>query len=201
MKSNFLLAGLLLTLTASVFAQDLPGDDEIVQSQEFKGEDGRMVKALVVTDENEDSGSLYIVDTSDSGEEKITLVNGRLGLSTTQFPDFADLKILSVNPQGSLEINQSNEFDENGKSLIFTRKLTIGYRDGAYRLIGFTYKQRSRTLRGQDQACDYNFPARRGTKNGAKVQLINAAISPAVVTLHEEHVVDCDKFATRKPKK
>lgn len=181
---------LALSFTALAQAQSLPSSGEVIQSISFNGPSGIDASAQVVIGDEVDSSKLYILHGKGS-KKTVALINDKLYLPDTQYPEHSESKILSKNAAGSLQINLGNEHLGVGRD-IYSTTLTIAYRENAYRLVGFTHRYYDKLGVNAPEHCDYNLITGRGIKNGRRINL--SARMPELKILKEEHVSGCKSF-------
>jgi hypothetical protein len=97
---------------------------------------------------------------------------------------------LATNSSGSLLVRQGSDVGRGR----WYRTITIAYRDGAYRLVGFTYYHFD-TFNGRTTSCDYNLLTGTGVKNTQPV-LVRAEqpLVNNINTMNREQLFSCDNW-------
>ncbi len=175
MKSFLMLIATLATTTA--FAQsepvlmDVPADDQIVQSIEFKGRPDRVVSATLVKSEDANFGTIMI--THQKASDVRHFVGAMSDVEYTVNESLPGFTTLEKNAGGSLVITSTN--DTFGRDR-YTRKLTVAYRNNQYKIIGFTLYTLD-TMNMKSDECDYNLQTQKGKKNGKAVSIKTRSMS------------------------
>jgi hypothetical protein len=176
MKRIILLTALFTSVAAQAqigpVLRDVPSDDQVVQSVEFRGLPGVISTAhLLKMDEN--AGGTILITHQRPGQARyhVGAINENLDLVTEEF--MAGATRLSVNASGSLKITSENESIGRNR---WSRTLTVAYRNNKYVLAGFTYQDRDTLNPRAGESCDYNLITGRGVRNGRAVSL-----SPRVI--------------------
>ena len=175
MKSFLMLIATLATTTA--FAQsepvlmDVPADDQVVQSIEFKGRPQRVVSATLVKSEDANYGTIMI--THQKASDVRHFVGAMSDVEFTVNESLPGFTTLEKNAGGSLVITSTN--DTFGRDR-YTRKLTVAYRDNQYKIIGFTLFALD-TITMKSDECDYNLQTLKGKKNGKAVSIKTRSMS------------------------
>jgi hypothetical protein len=123
----------------------VPSEDQIFQSVEFKGKPGTVASAMILKG--------YLTDLNDSSSltSPALIVVHKYSNSDSRYYNAAwtealDLSIggmagtessLSVARNGSLQINTKNE---SVGSFRYSRTFTVAFRHGQYQVVGFTYE-------------------------------------------------------------
>lgn len=150
--------------------EDVPSPDQIAQSIEFTGKPGVHATATLVKTEGDDFGSIMITH---QREYDVAYYVG--AMSDSLFgtnPALPGFTTLSKNAAGSLLISSEN--DSTGRDR-WSRTLTVAYRNGSYKIIGFTYRSID-TITMKTEECDYNLMTKRGYNKGRAVKISTEAI-------------------------
>lgn len=179
---KFALFASVLALSTASFAKPV-----VIQTISFMGEENKPMLAKIIADEDTSTSKLAIFDAV-SGKVKPVLVVDNLELPMKQYPAFAP-KILTINKQKSLEINLGNEHLGIGRH-VYSTKLTVAFRQSAYRLVGFSHTSIDKLYPESFQSCDYNLLRGRGVKNGRSLKLSTPATRIELVK--PEETIDCN---------
>ncbi len=190
MKKLFpILAIALLSATAQASDQpmvDLPSDDQVIQSIEFKGKEGVKAQAAIIRMDEESDPSLMITHQKPNDVRYYhVLDNEKLGLSVGGMADTESS--LAVAPNGSLQIKQQNASVGRNR---WKRTLTISFRKGAYVVSGFTYAERDTLEPNSGGSCDYNLLTGKGTRDLKKVK-VKAKSLPLASLEDSEKLYSC----------
>lgn len=149
---------------------DVPSPDQIAQQIEFTGKPGVHATATFVKTEGDEYGSIMI--THQREYDVAHYVGAMADALFTHNPALAGYTTLSKNAAGSLLIQSENDLGRDR----WTRTLTIAYRKGEYKVVGFTYSSYD-AFNGKSDECDYNLSTLKGVRNGKQVKLSTAAIN------------------------
>jgi hypothetical protein len=170
MKNLFPILGFaLLSITAHADEPmvDVPSDDQVIQSVEFKGKAGVKAQASIIRMDEKSEPSLMITHQKPNDVRYyMVLDNEKLGLTVGGMAGTESS--IAVAPNGSLQIKQQN--DSVGRNR-WERTLTVSFRNGAYVVSGFTYSDRDTLDPNEGGNCDYNLITGRGSRDGKKVKV------------------------------
>ena len=151
---------------------DVPNEEQVVQSQEFKGKPGVVATAHIVKMDDDADASLVITHEKPNDARYYMIIdNPHLGIVP---PEFAGVgSTLNRAANGSLTIEQLNIGFSRSR---WERTLTISYRNGKYVISGFTYSAWDAHNPELGQGCDYNLITGKGIRNGKKVNIKTRAL-------------------------
>ena len=138
--------------------------ESILAQLEFTGAPDRHAQAAIVRD-----GERYTLFITHQYRQDVryyvAVENDKLGLDWG-WETGSTSPALTRNAAGSLQIRHGNEFGRGR----WQRVLTIAYRAGAYRLVGFTFTERDSLVPDSGTSCDYNFITGQGVRDGRRFQ-------------------------------
>lgn len=140
---------------------DGPGDEQVIQSVDFKGRPGVTATASIIRLDGESEPSLMIThQRPDDVRTYLVLDNAKLSLNAMGIE--GSESTLEVSPGGSLLIKQQNQGIGRHR---FERTLTVAYRGEKYVVAGFTYSYWDTLDPEASGSCDYNLLNGRGIKD------------------------------------
>lgn len=160
--------------------------DSILAEQQFRGALGPIATAALVRQSQDEVALMILHSYQHDVRTYLAVSNSRLGLDWGW--EFSGSRpSLTVNQAGSLLVNHRNDMGRDR----WARTLTIAYRDGAYRLVGFTYEYFD-AVNGYRFNCDYNLLTGRGVKNGLGIAILPISPLLAGVDVNQPKLSSCD---------